>query len=561
MDVLLIEDDEADALLFRKRLASGVDASVHEARSLREGLAVLETSEPDVVVMDLNLSDSTGLETLETFLGEAGSPPPVVVLTGHDDEEMALAAVQAGAQEYLAKGMYEPRVLAKALRHAVERHALAQNLLLANERVHFLATHCGLTELPNRYLLMDRLEHALKGAARRGAPIAVLFIDLDGFKLINDSAGHRIGDAVLVEVAKRLKAELRESDTSARIGGDEFVVLLSNIRHPRDAFLVASKLANRLSEPMRFADTERDIAVGASIGIALFPDNGTDAEMLLANADAAMYRAKSTGEACCYYTRELQEETRHRADLEAGLRRALERDEFVLHYQPRVDGRTGSKIGVEALLRWHHPRRGLVPPGDFIPVAEQSGLIDEMGAWVLRHALLAQARWIESGKSFGPVSINVAPRQLCHGDFDRLVVDALEEAGLPGSELLVEITESSLVREIETSRRILGRLRDRGVRVAVDDFGTGFCNLSLLPQLPLDELKVDRSFVVAATRDDKGAMTARSIIGLGHGLGLEVVAEGVETQAQRAFLLRNGCHWMQGFFFSKPLSEDALFSG
>jgi diguanylate cyclase (GGDEF)-like protein/PAS domain S-box-containing protein len=418
--------------------------------------------------------------------------------------------------------------------------------------IHHLANHDGLTGLPNRTLLRDRVEQAIAHARRLQSHVALMFVDLDQFKLVNDSWGHNAGDTLLLEIASRLKTAVRDGDTVARLGGDEFVVLLQDLAQPGDCTLVARKIESALEAPVEVAG--RPVRVTASIGIATFPGDGDDLDALLQCADAAMYQAKDAGRnGYQYYSSEMGAAARARVEIEGGLREALERNELLLHFQPQVRLRDGAVQGCEALLRWQRPGRGLVSPADFIPVAEESGLIVPIGDWVLRAACKEAAAWTQSGLGPMKVAVNLSSRQFWRGSVTDAVRAALDESGLPATQLEVEITESVLARDLDQVMRTLEQLRRMGVCVTIDDFGTGYSSLSYLRSLPIQKLKIDKSFVHGIPGDRQATALVGEIIRLAHVLSLEVVAEGVESAAQGRFLRDAGCEAMQGYFFSRPM--------
>jgi len=425
-----------------------------------------------------------------------------------------------------------------------------------NERLlKYLATHDQLTGLPNRNLLVEHLGLALARAARSARRVAVMFIDLDRFKTVNDTLGHDAGDRLLESLAARFREHLRKSDILGRLGGDEFVVLLDDVEDIQDAATSAQKLIALAAEPFRLGG--HDFYVTASIGIAVSPGDGTDAGMLLKNADIAMYRAKSQGKNTFqFFSAEATASTFEQLMLESALRKALERDEFVLHYQPIVNLATGRTEAVETLVRWRHPDLGVVSPARFIPMAEETGLIVPIGAWVLREAC-RQFAALQSAEGLR-VAVNLSPRQLRSHDVVVTVREALAASGLPAERLRLEVTESSMMEDPEAAVRTLEALRALGVTIAVDDFGTGYSSLSFLRRFPIDGLKVDQSFVRDVVDDENDAAIARAVIAMGRSLRLDIVAEGVETQAQLDFLRAEGCDKAQGFLFSRPLEFDAL---
>ena len=419
-------------------------------------------------------------------------------------------------------------------------------------RIEHLASHDALTGLPNRALLRDRVEQAIVHARRTGSRVALMYVDLDQFKLVNDSWGHPAGDKLLVEMGVRLRAAVREGDTVARLGGDEFVVLLSDVARPGDSAVVARKIASALAQPL--AIDGREVQVTASIGIAVWPEDGDGLEALLQCADVAMYRAKDEGRnGYQYYSGEMGAQARSRVELEGGLRQALERAELRLHFQPQVELASGQVNGCEALLRWERPGRGLVSPAQFIPVAEESNLIVPIGEWALRAACREAAGWAAAGLGRIKVAVNLSARQFRQGSVVETVRMALAESGLPASSLELEITESVVARDLEQVVKALEQVRRMGVGVAIDDFGTGYSSLAYLRTLPIQKLKIDRSFIKGIPDDREAAALVGEIIRLAHVLSLEVVAEGVETAAQASFLRDAGCEKMQGYLFSRPV--------
>jgi diguanylate cyclase (GGDEF)-like protein len=419
-------------------------------------------------------------------------------------------------------------------------------------RLAYLAQFDPLTGLPNRTLFADRFSQMIVHAKRHGTPLAVLFIDLDEFKVVNDSLGHAGGDALLKEVAARLQSAVRPGDTVARISGDEFAIVLGDLARGDDAALVAQKLVDRLAQAAEIHGKE--VFVTASVGIAVFPSDGDDAETLIGAADAAMYRAKQSGRnAFQFFTAEINQRSRARAQLGQELRRALEREEFALVYQPKYGLHDGRPSGAEALLRWRHPERGIVGPGEFIPVLEEIGLIVPVGEWVVRRACADLRSWLVDGVTVGPVSVNLSARQFRLHDLDRRIKSMVLAAGVDPGLIELEITESQLMQDPDHAIRIMRALREAGMRIAIDDFGTGYSSLAYLTRLPVNSLKIDRSFVQDMARDKDDATIVRTIIEMAHSLGFTVVAEGVETGEQAAFLRLLRCEEAQGYLFAEPM--------
>jgi len=425
------------------------------------------------------------------------------------------------------------------------------------QRLEHLAHHDPLTDLPNRLLFHARLNQSLREAARRQAMLAIVFVDLDRFKQINDSVGHQVGDALLKEVAQRLKRTVRETDMVARISGDEFVLILEEIQDPPDAERVIEKLVRLFKEPIQVLS--REIVVTACIGVSLYPNDGDEPEMLLRAADAAMYRAKTTGRnATFFYVHELDQQMCENWHLERDLHAAIKHDELRLAFQPQIDLRDGRVMGLEALLRWDHPRLGRVMPGRFIPVAEGSGLIRELGEWALRQACAQGDRWLRDAVPFGRVAVNVSGQQLQRGDFAQLVEQVLEDIRFPPAHLELEVTESFVMRDSTEVIEQLSRLRRQGILIAIDDFGTGYSSLSRLRQLPIDRLKIDQSFIRDILQEPNDLAITKTIIAIGQTLGHAVIAEGVETAEHFAILAEIGCLSAQGYAIAKPMPTEAV---
>ena len=425
------------------------------------------------------------------------------------------------------------------------------------ERLRYLAYYDSLTSLPNRQLLNERLSWAMAEADTRDRLVAVMFLDLDRFKTINDTLGHDVGDALLKSVAERLKACVRPGDTISRLGGDEFTIVLANIAHVDDVARVAQKILDQFIPPFRIAG--RDLFASPSIGITLYPFDDDNTENLLKNADTAMYHAKSLGRNNFqFYTAELNARAARQLELETGMRTALERGEFVLHYQPLVNMQSGLIVGMEALLRWQHPEYGLIPPMEFIPLAEETGLIVSIGEWVLRTACAQIKVWHATGFPALHVAVNLSSKQLQQKNFAEVVKRTLGETGLEPRYLDLELTESLLMQDMESAVAILKELKDLGALISLDDFGTGYSSLSYLKRFPIDFLKIDRSFVKDIAHDRYGAGIVRAIIVMAHTLGIKVIAEGVESAEQLEFLRAQGCDITQGYFCSKPLATETF---
>lgn len=423
-------------------------------------------------------------------------------------------------------------------------------------KLQYLAHFDPLTELPNRLLAYDRLTHALEKVARRGGCLAVLFIDLDRFKTLNDSYGHGFGDSVLRAVGARLHTRCRREDTLARLGGDEFLLILEQLPTAGLAARIAASLLETLERPLQL-DSGHEVYVGASIGIALYPDDGHTAAELIRNADAAMYRAKSSGRnTYAHYLPCLTARARERFEVELALRGALQNQEFSLHFQPLMALADNRCLGAEALLRWRHPRLGQVSPDAFIPLAEESGQIVAIGAWVLEQACLQASAWLDEGMLLETIAVNLSPIQFMHQDIVQMVARTLTRTGLPPHCLELEITEGALMRHTDQAEQTLAALRALGVRIAIDDFGTGYSSLAYLRRFALDKLKIDRRFMAAIPEDDSDCQLAHAIIAMARALRLVVLAEGVETPAQRDWLLAEGCQQCQGFLYGKAVAAQ-----
>ena len=429
----------------------------------------------------------------------------------------------------------------------------------SEEKITYLAYHDALTGLPNRRLFNDRLKVAIATATRKQQRLALLFLDLDNFKHVNDGLGHAAGDELLQETARRLQGKVREEDTVARLGGDEFISLLVGIREPEYAAVVAQRILDCLAEPYRLRG--RDFYLSASVGITLFPDDGDDPEALLANADMAMYRAKGAGRNNYkLFTPELNDKVQRRMALEGALRSAIDNQEFLVHYQPKVELDQGRVVGVEALVRWMRPGQGLVSPGEFIPLAEDTGQIVPIGQWVLEQACRQTKLWHERGRQGLAVSVNLSPRQFQQKDLVPMVADTLERSGLDPACLELEVTESMVMDSVDEAIVTLEQLSRLGVHLSMDDFGKGYSNLYYLKRFPMHTLKIDRSFVRDVAVDLDDASIVDTIINMSRSLRLKVIAEGVETQEQLSFLRERRCDQIQGFLFSRPLPTKELSS-
>ncbi len=549
--ILLIEDNPEDVCLLETQLKSNsaTHYEIHHVERMSEAVKALQSENFDIVLSDLSLPDSDGIETIECIV-EVNSQIPLIVLSGQEDEAFSLKAVQLGAQDYLIKGQGDVHLINRSIRYSIERKHAEQGM-------RYLAHYDSLTGLANRALFRERLDHALIRAGRTQSQVAILYVDLDRFKQINDTLGHEAGDALLIEISKRLTACVRQDDTVARLGGDEFMLILENIKNVNHAALISKKIIGALSEPC--TSGEMDLYITPSIGITIYPDDASDVHELLKNADAAMYRAKEKGRnRSQFYGEGMNMESVRRLELEAKLRRALDNDEFVLHYQPKFDIKTRQMTGAEALIRWQHPEMGMISPLDFIPLAEETGLIIPIGEWVIKNACQFMKSWEKQGLEPFRMAINLSPRQFYQSDIVDLILDSLVEHEIQPKNFEIEITEGLLMEDTEATIHLLNKLKVWGLHISIDDFGTGYCSLGYLKKFPIDTLKIDRAFVEDIMTEPDDAAIAEAIIGLGHTLRLSITAEGIETEDQLKFLKQLDCNEGQGYFYSKPLAAEEL---
>jgi len=563
-NILIIDDDEQIRGLLTAVLVDNYEC--HAAASAEEALKELGSKTFDLVLSDIDMGGMSGLE-LVPHVHSVSPDTVVVMISGHNEIETAIQAMRAGAFDYIAKPL--------DLRHveaAIER-ALSHNRLLKDKQrykeqleilleqrtaeVDRLAYYDTITQLPNRTLFEDRLAQAVAVAKSENQTFGVLFISFDQFKKVNDTLGHESGDYLLCEFAKRLKSCVGETDTVARFGTDEFAVLQTPIE---DAKEIVETIGS-LSQVLKFAFEVRDqeLFATASVGVSLFPHDADDAQTLLKNAGAALYKAKRSGGANYqFYTADMHSLASRRLALETKLRRALQNEEFLIHYQPRVSVDSLAITGVEALVRWLDPQLGLVPPAEFIPLAEDTGLIVPIGEWVLRNACEQAKRWQDVG--FAPIqmAVNISARQFQEQDLSETVIRILDETHLAPQHLELEVTESAIMQNAEFAAGVLERFKGMGIKISIDDFGTGYSSLASLKRLPIDALKIDRSFVRDATTEPDDASLVMAIITLAHNLRLKVIAEGVETEEQLRFLHLLRCDEIQGFLFSKPLPAESF---
>ncbi len=554
--ILLIDSNVHWVVDALRSAGKGCFGLVHAA-DLAAAESMLEAGHFDIVVADMmGFGDKD--QNLQRWQDRHLPDTPLILLADPVQEARAKALCAAGAADYLLRGETNPQLLVRTLGFTLERCQLHGELAAARLDQEHLATHDPLTGLPNRALFRDRLSASLLPAERNTEKLAVLFIDLDRFKSVNDTYGHDAGDHLLKQVSERLVAGVRGCDMLARLGGDEFGCVLTGIGSPANAEKVARQILQSLSQPI--ALKEQRVACTPSIGIAIYPSDGADACLLMKHADAAMYTAKQQGRACLrFFNAKIHAEEIRRLTLEADLRHAMERGEFSIHYQPILDPKTGTVKALEALLRWEHPELGMIPPLDFILLAESSGMIIPLGEWVLRTACAQNKAWQQLGLAPVRVAVNLSALQF--GDENNLlsmVREVLQETGLESRWLELEITESAAMNNPKLTIEVLTTLRDLGVRIAIDDFGTGYSSLSYLQRFPIDTLKIDRSFVKDVMVDSESAAITHSIVHLAHSLGLETVAEGVEGAGQEAYLRKLNCTYVQGYYYSRPLPANEM---
>ena len=546
--ILLVEDDPAYAELTRAMLRTngGSSVTLDHTASVHSAVAKLADSTYDIVLLDLGLPDAQELEALNSLVG-AAPDLPLVILTGTENEVLALQAVKGGAQDYLIKGQATPELLIRAIRYAIERKQ-------SELHIRHLAYYDPLTQLPNRRLLIEHLGHALKRAARTDTIVGVFFIDVDNFKQINDAFGHATGDHVLTELAARLSKALRSSDTLGRLSGDEFVAIVE-AGEARELALVANALQRAVKTP--FTTTHGEVFGTLSIGVSSFPADGDEVGELLRNADHAMYRAKAQGrDTVCFFAAPAEGSRSFPLTFTSALRRAAERGELLVHYQPLVDLRTDTIDGLEALVRWQHPSRGVIPPSDFIHLAEESDLILSIERWVLHTAMTETAN--NPFARLLRVAVNLSRRHFDNPALVRRLRALVGEIGYDFHLLELELSESGIMHHPDRVLDHLKACRDLGMTITIDDFGTGYSCLGLMKDFPLSSLKIDQSFVRNCGTDPVNSALVAAVIGMGHALGLEVTAEGVETEAELNYLRKQKCDRAQGWYFGKPVPSSEL---
>lgn len=554
LNILLIEDSWGDYRLVSDMLNECMleGFELLHADQLAAALPFLEPGEVDVILLDLELPDVGGLDTLVKM--HALAPDiPIVVLSQIEDESLAVRAVRIGAQDFLVKSHISGPLLTRSLRYALERRRLEEHL-------YRLAHHDVLTGLPNRKLFYDRFGRALAQARRYQKPLALMLLDLNGFKGINDNFGHHVGDELLKQVAERLSSVLRATDCVARLGGDEFIVCAGELADIQRTAHVAQKILDVLDVPLVIGSTTFNIS--ASIGIALYPEDGENMEVLVRNADAAMYQAKrrdGSGSRFSFYSQQLDAANQQRRELHELLRKAFDEGCFVVNYQPQVDLHSGRTIGVETLLRWHDDSGAAVMgPDQFIPAMEESGLILEVGEWVLQTACQQAARWMRETERPLKVAVNLSVRQFRDPHLAARVSRALEASGLPGKWLELEFTEEALQDDEQLAQETLQQLNRLGVRLALDNYLGRFLSLRDLKRFPIHSIKLDRTIIRGMTESPEDAAIAQAVISVAHVFKMKGIAEGVETRDQANLLRQQACDDAQGYMFARPLSAAAL---
>ncbi len=547
---LIVEDSPDDASLLVHELKHHYTITYERVETADALNAALERQSWDIVFADYSMPQFNGVAALN-LIRKHGHEMPFIFVSGTIGEDRAVEAMKAGAQDYIVKGSLKRLLptVRRELRDADVRTAQRQ----AEAMIQHMAFYDGLTDLPNRNMLSDRLLNAIRVSERDGGALALLLMDLDRFKEINETLGHARGDLLLQQVGARLQATLAEPAIIARLGGDEFGVLVTRLA-TQDITLLANTILHALETP--FVIDGLPIAAEASIGIALYPEHGTTVDSLMQRADVALYGAKKTG-GCVIYQPEHDRHSPRRLGILGELRQAIERDQLVLHYQPKIDCATRRVSGAESLLRWNHPTYGAIMPDEFIRPAEQTGLIKPLTRWVLNTALSQWRIWDQTGIRL-PIAVNLSARNLHDPDLADHVTASLKRHGVPPRFLVLEITEGALMEDPRHAKEILAKLRRVGIWLSIDDFGTGYSSLSYLRDLPVHEIKIDKSFVVHLVQDKLGKAIVHSIVDLGQRMALRVVAEGVEDEATWTWLARVGCDTAQGYYMSVPLAPDAF---
>ncbi len=547
--LLLVANDHHEALTINNMLKEGLQNqfTLEQSQSVTEALDLVRHQSFQAIILDLHLPEGQSFESIPQFIQYCPGAP-ILILSGVEDEEQAILAVKSGAQDYLIKGQTSSSTLCRAIRYAMERHR-------ATQRITQLAHYDHLTGLANRGLFYERLNCAVARCNRNDMAMALMFLDLDHFKTINDTLGHECGDTLLKTVATRIKKCIREIDTGVRLGGDEFAVLLEQIISVEDVATVAQRILQLLAQPIIV--NHHQLQITGSLGVTIYPWDSANPQELLSHADAAMYRAKAQGgNSYQFYTAGMKTAGLDGSTLEVELNRALSKKEFLLHYQPQMNLQTKQIIGMEALLRWHHPYQGLIGPNQFIPQAEENGMIIPIGEWVLRAASKQAKYWEKQGFPRPNVAVNLSARQIHQGNLPALIQDILKRSHLDPGNLKLELTETFLIHETEETLQTLRELKAMGVQLYIDDFGAGYASLRYLKSFPIDGIKLDQSLIRELPHNANDAAIVEAVISLGKALGMQVIAEGVETQEQVTFLEQHGCDAMQGYWLAPPLPAN-----
>ena len=545
--VILLADDDPSIRLMIRHVLESEEYDIVEAADGLEAIKAVEKHHPAIILLDAVMPGLDGFSTCEQIKDKGFADIPVIMITGLDDDASVERAYDVGAIDFITKPI-KWAVLKHRVKSVVSR-------VIAERKVSLLAYRDSLTDLPNRMLFADRLEQALVRAERHRESVALMVIDIDDFKLVNDSFGHDAGDKLIRAVGQMLSKSLRRADTVARLGGDEFAVIVEGISGAEDAIAIADNLTTMLEHNVKL--DEQETFTSASVGIAVYPEDGREARTLLKNADTAMFRAKEKGRGNFqFYKPEMSVTAMERLDLENSMRKALENDELILCYQPTVDLHKNDVDGVEALVRWQHPEKGVIKPIDFIPVAEDCGLILPIGEWMIESVCKQLRAWEDAGLSGQNVSINISPRQFRDQDVVGLFREHLADNNIEASAITVEITESTLIENLGEAERTLRELHEMGMRLALDDFGTGFASLAYLKDFPVDIVKIDQSFIEGIPENEDDCTIVNAIAGLTRGLKLKLLAEGVENARQLDMLKGLGCQLGQGFYWSKALPAD-----
>ena len=565
-NILIIDDDAQIRSLLKELLGPHNDCTA--VGSAEDALAILRSINFNLVISDINMGGISGLDLVPRVF-EQNPDTVVVMISGQQTIDFAIEAMRAGAFDYITKPLDLRLVQTAVTRALAHQELLTQKRRYENHledlvkertaKVEHLAYHDGLTGLPNRVLFTDRCSQALAIAQRSGNLVAVMLVSIDRFKKVTESLGHAAGDVVLTEAAARLQCCITNGDTVARFEGDEFALLLTHVTETGDLVEMARSIDEVFKAPFHL--DRQEVCLTTSVGISLFPSNGEDANTIMRNAVAALYRAKKQGgNNYQFYAADMNSLALKRLALETGMRRAIANEEFVTYYQPVVNLASGEVVGSEALVRWQHPELGLLPPSKFIGLAEDTGLILEIGDFVMRDACARTRAWQDQGFGRLRIAVNISARHFQQRNFSDRLVEILGETRLDATSLELELTETSIMENKDSAARLLRQIRNLGVKIAIDDFGTGYSSLSYLKLLPIDTVKLDRSFVKGATTDPDDAALVMAIVTLAHNLKLRVVAEGVETQEQSAFLRLLRCDEAQGYLFGKPMPPELFES-